>query len=161
MGMKANSGFFKGTSGNPSSGDASFMGERELFLRNVRNRKDVDPNGKFDLIAHGTSKTVEIEHNGLKIQINSRTAAKIIKKLPDYKKGQPIRLLSCSTGSKAQGFAQDLANKLNVAVYAPSDILWAYSSGEMVIAPKNASGTGPDLTKKGKFKKFIPGGNKK
>lgn len=140
MGMKANSGFFKGTSGNPVAGDASFMGERELFLKNVRNRKDVDPNGNFDLIAHGTSRTVEIEHNGSKIQVNSRTAAKLIKKLPGYKKGQSIRLLSCNTGSKTKGFAQDLANKLNVTVYAPNDILWAYSSGKMVIAPKIQKG---------------------
>ncbi|MGM9946492.1 hypothetical protein [Floccifex sp.] len=161
MGMKANSGFFRGTSGNPIAGDASFMETKDLFLKNIRNRKDVDPNGKFDLIAHGTSKTIEVEHNGNKVQINSRTAAKLIRRLPGYKKGQPIRLLSCSTGSKTKGFAQDLANKLNVKVYAPSDILWAYPSGKIVVAPRNKTGDGPDLSKKGRFIEFKPGGNKK
>lgn len=32
MGMKANSGFFKGTSGNPSPGDARFMSKKDLFF---------------------------------------------------------------------------------------------------------------------------------
>ena len=58
------------------------------------------------------------------------------------------------------GFAQNLANKLNVTVWAPSDYLWAYSDGTYVIAAKTKSSQ-PDQTKKGKFIKFVPGGNKK
>ena len=56
-------------------------------------QEDVDPNGKFDLIAHGTSSRVELEHNGKKILVNSRTIAKLLKNMPGYKKGQDIRLL--------------------------------------------------------------------
>lgn len=161
MGMKANSGFFHGTSGSrAAAGDKSFMSKKDPFIINIKNRKDVDPNGQFDLIAHGTSETIEVEHNGKKIQIDSRTTAMLIKKMPGYKKGQSIRLLSCSTGARSHGFAQDLANKLNVVVYAPSDILWAYPSGRHFIAAKDKYGN-PDLSKKGRFIKFTPGGNKK
>lgn len=161
MGMKANSGFFHGTSGShAAAGDKSYMSKNDPFIKNIKNRKDIDPNGQFDLIAHGTSKTIEVEHNGKKIQIDSRITARLIKKMPGYKKGQPIRLLSCSTGARSHGFAQDLANKLNAVVYAPSDILWVYPSGKHFIAAKDKSGK-PDMSKKGKFIKFVPGGNKK
>ena len=158
MGMKSNGGFFKG---NPVAGDASFMNNDDDFLRYIRKRKDVDPGGKFDLIAHGTANKIELEHNGKRILVNSRTVAKLLKNIPGYKKGQPIRLLSCNTGMLNHGFAQDLANKLNVVVWAPSTYLWAYPSGKHIIAPKDSSGENPDKTKPGKFIKFIPGGNRK
>ena len=102
------------------SGDGSLMGSSEQFLMNIRKRKDVDPNGKFDLIAHGTADSIEIEHNGNKIKISSRTTAKLIRQMPGYKIGQPIRLLSCNTGLSSASFAQNLANKLNVSVWAPN-----------------------------------------
>lgn len=68
---------------------------------------------------------MEVEHNGKKIMINPRAAAKMIEKLPGYKKGQPIRLLACNAGARGNGIAQNLANKLGVTVYAPIDYLWA------------------------------------
>jgi len=74
-------------------------GSSGYVLKNIRKRKDIDPDGKFDLIAHGTSTYVQFEHNGKTININSRTVAKLIKQMPGYKKGQPIRLLSCNTGT--------------------------------------------------------------
>ena len=158
MGMKSNGGFFKGTRGNPVAGDANYMSSDDTFLKYIRKRKDVDPDGKFDLIAHGTSNSIEIEHNGKKILVNSRTVAKLLKQNKDYK-GQDIRLLSCNTGYLNHGFAQNLANKLNVTVWAPSDYLWVYSNGVHVIAAKTKSGQ-PDQSKIGKFIKFVPGGNK-
>ncbi len=159
MGMKSNGGFFKGTRGNPVAGDANYMNSDDTFLKYIRKRKDVDPDGKFDLIAHGTSNSIEIEHNGKKVMVNSRTVAKLLKQNKDYK-GQDIRLLSCNTGYLNHGFAQNLANKLNVTVWAPSDYLWVYSNGKHVVAAKTDSGQ-MDPTKKGKFIKFVPGGNKK
>ncbi len=158
-------GGFGSTRGSAYAGDASFMGSSEKFLQFIRKRNDVDPGGKFDIIAHGTARTVEIEHNGKKMQVNSRTAANMIKRLPGYK-GQSIRLLSCSTGASSAGFAQNLANKLGVTVYAPSDKLWAYSDGHHVIAPvspkKDRYGNEqPDLTRIGRFVKYTPGGNKR
>jgi len=141
------------------AGDTSFMGNQQIFLQNIKRRKDVDPNGKFDVIAHGTSNSIEFEHNGTTLKLNSRNAAKLIRANKDYH-GQDIRLLSCNTGSTPYGFAQNLANKLNVTVWAPNNYLWAYQNGSYVIANKNSKGDGPGSSK-GKFIKFVPGGHKK
>lgn len=166
MGSGAGYGLsFGNTRGSAVAGDASYMKSNDRFLRNIRNRKDVDPEGKFDIIAHGTSKSIEIEHNGTKIKVDSRTAAQMIRRLPGYKKGQAIRLLSCSTGTRNDGFAQNLANKLNATVYAPSDVLWAYPNGRHVVAAAKPSSKDPnvlvpDLSRKGRFVKYVPGGNR-
>ena len=69
-------------------------------------------------------------------------------------------LLSCYTGSTENGFAQNLANKLNIRVTAPNDILWAYPNGRMVVAPPSIIDVSkPDLSKIGGFVDFMPGGN--
>lgn len=94
-----------------AAGDASFMGGNDAFLRNIRNRRDVDPGGVFVLIAHGTSSGVQVEHLGSTLTINSRVAASRISRPPGYY-GQDIRLLSCSTGARSNDFAQNLSNKL-------------------------------------------------
>ena len=80
----------------------------------------------------------------------------------DYKKGQPIRLLSCNTGSTMSGFAQSLANKLNVVVEAPTKLVWAYPNGKYIVAARRKDNPQfPDLNNQGSFKKFYPGGKKK
>ena len=51
---------------------------------------------------------------------------KILMGRKDYKKGTPVRLLSCSTGEEDENgdcFAQYLADKLNAIVYAPEGLL--------------------------------------
>ncbi len=143
-------------------GDATFMGDREDFLKNIKNRKDVDINGQFDLIAHGSLSHVEIEHNGATVKINSRVAARLIKQLPGYH-GQDIRLLSCNTGAKNASFAQDLANKLNVKVHAPTTYLWAGADGNhFVTGGKLVNGElVPDYSKPGHFKTYYPQRRKK
>lgn len=163
MGMKASSNFFKGTIGNPAAGDISFMSDNDDFQKNIRKRKDVDPDGKFDLISHGKDDAIELAQNGKGLLVNSRTVAKLLKTIPGYKKGQSIRLLSCNTGSLSQGFAQNLANKLGVTVWAPNKYLWAYPSGKHFVAGmKIINGKGyPNMSDMGRFIKFIPGGNRK
>ncbi len=152
-------GGFGSTAGGYVAGDAYLMGKTETFRKYISNRKDVDPGGKFDIIAHGTATEMEIEHNGEKMMINARTAARMIRKMPGYKEGRPIRILACNAGARGKGFAQNLANKLGVTVYAPNNYLWANSNGNHFIAAKNSKG-GPDKSKMGKFVKFTPGGNK-
>ena len=147
------------------AGDANFMGPNQEFLRNIRMRKDVDPDGKFDVIAHGAVNSIIVEYAGKEVEIDSRTAANLNARQSGYKKGQPIRLLSCNTGSDPAGFAQNLANKLNVIVYAPNDYLWSWHDGHYEVAAalphKGSSGILlRDSSKLGKFVKFIPGGNK-
>ncbi len=66
-------------------------------------------------------------------------AAKMIRNMSEFH-GQDIRLLSCNTGSLKNGFAQQLAKKLNVNVYAPNNYLWAFPSGKLSINGMNSAG---------------------
>jgi hypothetical protein len=58
---------------------------------------------------------------------------------------------------------------LNVVVYAPTNILWAYPNGKYIVAPRlsnnpnNPKYNCPNLSKDklGKFVPFYPGGNKR
>ncbi|MEM9638012.1 MAG: DUF637 domain-containing protein [Pseudomonadota bacterium] len=143
--------------GLPSAGAVNFMDDVDGFFLNARNRPDVDPNGYFDVVAHGNSNQIQIKTPNGNVLVDHRTAARLIQQQPGYN-GQSIRLLSCSTGQCDTGFAQNLANKLNVTVEAPSDILWAYPNGKMVIAPRGTNGL-PDLSNQGQFNTFVPGGN--
>ena len=163
MGGGMHGGF--GCTRGAAAGAASFMKRNDNFSRFIKARKDVDPNGMVDVVAHGSANSIEIQHAGKTVKIGSRTTAKLVSQLPDYKKGQPIRLLSCSTGSDPAGFAQNLANKLNVVVYAPNKILWAWERGRYIVADKSAKSSPdgtplPDMSRKGKFVRFVPGGNK-
>lgn len=100
--------------------------------------------------------------NGTKVLVDHRVASKLIRNSPGYN-GQGIRLLSCSTGGCDTGFAQNLANKLGVPVKAPTDLLWAYPNGKLVVAPRTSLNPNspffntPDLSKQGTFKTFTPG----
>jgi len=162
MGMKARSGFFKGTRGNPVAGDAVFKSHPTDYFDYISRRKDRDQNGVFDVVAHGSDTVIQVTHDSKPIVINSRVLAKLIRANPNYKKGQSIRLISCSTGSMKNGFAQNLANKLNVVVEAPTKLVWAYADGKYVVASRSKSDPNmPNLKDKGRFVKFYPGGNKK
>ncbi|MCQ2797618.1 MAG: hypothetical protein MJ241_04065 [Bacilli bacterium] len=137
-------------------GDISFMGNgrKADFARNASRRKDVDPDGLIDVVAHGSAYIIEIESGGKTICLNSREAGRLIKKYPAFKKSKGIRLLSCSTGSSSEGFAQHLANSLGKVVFAPTKRLWALPNGHMYVSSDRYN------TDKGEFMKFIPGGVK-
>lgn len=85
--------------------------------------------GYYDIAAHGTSTSIEI----FRTPINSETLAKIIMARKDYKKGTPIRLLSCFTGDDSTGtcFAQELAEMLETEVIAPPFELLISESGRL------------------------------
>ncbi len=70
-----------------------------------------------------------------------------------------IRLLSCNTGKDPYGFAQNLANKLNVKVIAPNTYYWAYPNGKHLAAEMKKNGQ-IDLSKPGEMITFYPGGYK-
>lgn len=68
----------------------------------------------------------------------------------------------CNTGSLPDGFAQYLANKLNVTVWAPNYLVWAYPSGRHIVAPRSQYNQKyPDSKIRGGFIPFYPGGKKK
>lgn len=60
-------------------------------------------------------------------------------------------------GALDNGFAQNLANKLNVEVYAPTNYLWSGQNGNYFVAGITENGL-PDMHNKDIFKTFKPGG---
>ena len=125
----------------------------DRFLVNASRRNDVDPAGFFDVVAHGSPNKIQIQTTNGPVLVDHRVAARLIQQSPGYN-GQGVRLLSCSTGACDTGFAQNLANKLGVEVHAPTDLLWAYPSGKMLVAPQGPNG--PNLSAQGGFRVFVP-----
>ena len=143
--------------GSYSVGDATFMDSDDSFFRYIQKRADVDANGYYDIIAHGTPNGIQITHNGQHMIVDHRTAARLIQNADGYN-GQGIRLLSCNTGALDDGFAQNLANQLNVEVYAPTNYLWATQDENYFVAGMTNQ-KGPNMSELGIFKLFIPGGS--
>lgn len=84
-------------------------------------------NGYYDVALHGLNRYAQF----FGTNIGSDTLAKIIKSRSDYN-GEPIRLISCSTGKEVESgicFAQELVNYLKVKVIVPNDIIWVKSNG--------------------------------
>lgn len=133
------------------------MDAADDFVSNISHRRDVTANGYYDVIAHGTPNGIQITYNGRHMMVEHRTAARLIQNSDGYK-GQSIRLLSCNTGSLDNGFAQNLANKLNVEICAPTNYLWSTPNGNYFVAGMNNSRL-PNMNDIGNFKSFMPGGN--
>jgi hypothetical protein len=146
-----------------AAGPVNLMGNGDQFFKNAAKRVDIDPNGSFDVIAHGNSQNIEVMTANGAVTVDQRVAAKLIENSPGYT-GQPVRLLSCETGACDAGFAQNLANKMGVPVQAPTEVVWAYGDGRMVVAPRTSTNPSsplynvPDLSRQGTFKTFVPGG---
>jgi len=122
-------------------GAANFMSNKDHFFINSGKRPDIDPDGFFDITLHGTPSQVQVNTPNGDIMINHRVLSKLIQQQEGYN-GQNIRLLSCSTGACTNGLAQNLANKLDKTVRAPSDTLWAYPNGKLTIGSTPRSNTG-------------------
>ncbi|MBS2535787.1 hypothetical protein KGQ20_23780 [Catenulispora sp. NF23] len=102
--------------------------------------------GYFDVGAHGYPDAIgyqfrgaldnAVERNDLKnwLNLSHDNLANLIRN-NGWDGKSPIRLLSCSTGKAADGFAQNLANKLGVPVLAPNDVLWVRATGHTEVAP--------------------------
>lgn len=86
--------------------------------------------GFFDFAAHGSRDSIEYGSRDKKL--TAREVARIIKHNESYH-GEKVRLLSCSTGSTEDGFAQQLANALGVEVEAPNDVLIVEPNGNYKI----------------------------
>ena len=156
-GFGATKGFFEGS---PVAGEIVFASEDYDYFNNIANRKDIDPDGLYDVVAHGAFLKIKFG-NGKNDYYTPRELARILKHRKDYKR-QGIRLLSCNTGVLPDGFAQHLANKLNVVVWAPNNLVWAYPSGRHIIAPRSKYNPKyPDSRIRGSFIPFYPGGNRK
>ena len=143
-------------------GSTHYMPEDDRFLKYIQKRRDVDADGYYDIIAHGSSRIIMINHNGKQVAITHRALARLIKN-DGRLSGKPIRLLSCNTGHIPRGFAQGLADKLGVPIKAPTEYLWATPLGSYYVRKGKMIGEDlvPDYSqKKGDFKIFKPKGGK-
>jgi hypothetical protein len=124
-----------------SAGGSNFMASGEAFAENAANAKPLP--GYHDVVVHGTptdfGATGDAWANGT--NFSHRVLSNLIESDPAYG-GGPIRLLSCSTGGCGATAAQNLSNKLGVEVFAPTDTLWAYPSGNLVVGPEPTLPTG-------------------
>ena len=156
------SGLYKNTRGaRIAAASLDLMDNNDNFSRYIAHRKDVDVNGFYDVIVHGNPDNIFLLRNGKYEKANHRNLATILRHDPKYKH-QSIRLFSCETGQKADGLAQQLANKLGVPVKAPTEIAWSFPSGFHGVAKRLKSDPGnPDWNRRGKYVTFYPGGKKK
>ena len=90
--------------------------------------------GFYDVTAHGNPSSIRFDVHPSRPVVNHRVLASYLRRMSNYQ-GEPIRLLSCSTGRSCTGFAKNLSNKLGVDVLAPDDILWVDSFGRLKIGP--------------------------
>lgn len=160
MGAGYHGGF--GHTYGAAAGDIVIRSYPYQYFSYISKRKNIDAKGFYDFVAHGEPYAVQYERNGKPEPITVRTASRLILEKADYHRKQPIRLLACSTGSLSDGFAQNLANKLNVVVEAPTKLVWAYPDGRYIVAGRSKTNPNvPNLSDRGVFRKFYPGGNKK
>lgn len=125
--------------------DSTLVGDGRGFQLKEAAKRVPSEEGYTDVAVHGSpnSISVMIKKNGKEreIVLDHRRLAKFLKSDEGYKKGK-IRLLSCSTGSESGTFAQNLANKMGVTVRAPSDKLFIFPNGRMVIGPNMYTNSG-------------------
>jgi hypothetical protein len=162
---------FSGSSSKLSSHpEEMFAGHLDLMLPTDGFSVNAQPRelleGYYDVIAHGNPRKIRIDTMEPKLGIDHRTLAKILEHRPDYN-GECIRMLSCSTGALPDGFAQNLSNKMNKEVIAPSDLLWYGKKGESAISEMETvinPVTGdkmqqPKVPHTGQWNRFNPGKN--
>lgn len=144
-------GGFGATSGASRMGiiklDSFLVGDghgKELAI--AAKRVDKEP-GFTDVAIHGSENAVTVFRKNpqggddIPILLDQRRLAKFLKHDKGYAGGK-IRLLSCRTGNENGTFAQNLANKMGVVVRAPSDTLYIFPGGKMVIGPNAFTNTG-------------------
>ncbi|WP_338118953.1 WXG100 family type VII secretion target [Streptomyces tendae] len=131
--------------------------------RLLKSMNRVKNNGTFDVGMHGSPTSVgyQVKEGAAHLaenwhSFNHREIASLMR--AHGWNGEPVRLLSCQTGMKADGFAQNLANTLGVKVEAPNDFLWVWPHGRTAVAPFNDAGTYMHPTLRGAFETFYPNG---
>ena len=155
------SGLYAGTHGSPVFlGSVDYMRSNDLFSLNIKKRKDVDPGDYLDIIAHGNPKTITIKHHDKTATISHNAFARYLLAKGDLTK-KKIRLLSCNTGAIPHGFAQGLADRLNIEVLAPKGYVAVNIQGNYGVFKGRKEQGKLVLYEKTDFETFYPGGGKK
>jgi len=122
------------------------VGGQTALIEAAKNIKPLQ--GYTDVIIHGAPEFFGVLRNGEWIIINHRSLATFMRQ-SGYT-GGPVRLISCNSGRFTYGVAQDLANKLGSKVIAPTNTIWIFKNGTLVI------GDTP-IMPKGHWQMFLPG----
>lgn len=117
-----------------------FLNRSDKLFENAAHIKPIE--GYQDIIIHGDKYSLVYKDlDGIESNVSVEEFAKILKDSPVYN-GGPIRLISCETGAPDAITAQYLSKYLGVEVMAPTDIVWVYGDGEMIIGPDQYTNTG-------------------
>jgi hypothetical protein len=86
--------------------------------------------GYMDIVMHGDQEGTQSYVDGRATDFSLEQTAQLVEQSPSWN-DRPVRLLSCSTGQ--EDYAQRLADRLQVPVYAPSDVLQINPDGSSEI----------------------------
>jgi RHS repeat-associated protein len=95
--------------------------------------------GYTDVVIHGSETAFYQTRTGP--ALSHRVVARMLAADAGYA-GGPIRLIACKSGASGATAAQNLANKLGVEVLAPTDTVWVFPSGRLVVGPAPTTPTG-------------------
>jgi hypothetical protein len=90
-----------------------------------------DYGGYLDLVIHGDAQRTQADVKGRRVDLTLEQTAALIEQTPTWEH-RPVRLLSCDVGK--EDYAQELADRLGVPVYAPSDLMRVREDGSTEIA---------------------------
>ena len=112
------------------------------------------------VVCHGSEYSVYIYTNeNTELEYTAEQFAERIMNATSYSR-KNIRLMACNTGSKDDGFAQQLANILGVKVLAPTEAIWVNSYGEVFISDYDALAQmwyeGKKVNETGTWREFFP-----
>lgn len=116
-----------------------------------------DPH-RYTVDVHGSADNVRVGNT----KLTPKDLADILRASGDWDGKQPIRLLSCQTGTKADGFAAQLSKELGVEVVAPTKDAWVDDMGNVFASsthydPKRG-GDSPGWPPNGDWATFKPDG---
>lgn len=111
---------------------SKFVNPTDPLYTNANKIKPVK--GYGDIIIHGSPDSLLINGlNGEQWEYGAKEAAEMIRNSREFH-GQPIRLVSCQTGAKKNGIAQQIADELGVEVMAPTEIANVDIDGEIFLS---------------------------
>ncbi|MBO4386306.1 MAG: hypothetical protein J5817_04730 [Treponema sp.] len=111
----------------------------------------------FIIGGHGNAYIIE---DDTATSISAKKLAELIKNDKNYSEGMTIKLLSCSTGKRNDGFAQNLADEMGegTKVIAPSKTIWINSDGSLEVCDleekQNGDGNRITVKNQGEWKTF-------
>ena len=80
----------------------------------------------------------------------------MIKSAPGYN-DKPVWLIGCNVGSG--DYAQQVADILGTTVFAPTDLVWIYPDGTMIVAPRDPDNPNqPDMDNQKPWNATLPKG---